>query len=176
MITLRQSWMNILVNDKKRPMTLAINSTMLCSGFTIGPIIVKFIGAGDYLVFVSSSFFALLSCALLFLIRNNQIELTNLKKKLSIWTVIKNNQNMFFSRFLLDFQCAAAIIFTVIYGVKKGLTPENAGILVSAFMGISVLDFLIGFLIRKHPKKSYIDIGFFGCLFVLNYLSFQKNF
>jgi len=165
-ITMRQSWINIILDDKKRALMLALNSTMLCSGFTLGPIIVKFIGAGQYLVFVFSSFFAAISCFSLFLINKYQPKLEKSFLHLPIFTIIKNNSEIFFARFLLDFQCAVAITFTVIYGMKNGFSAENAGILVSAFMGISLFDFIIGFIIKSN-FKNYIRIGFVGCFLMI---------
>ena len=173
-ITLRQSWVNIILNDKKRAMMLAINSTMLCSGFTLGPIIVKFIGAGEYLVFVISSFLAAISCFVLFLVKKNQPKLTGPILQVPIFIIIKNNSEIFLARFLLDFQCAVVMVFTVIYGMEKGFSAENAGILVSAFMGISLFDFIIGFIVNNN-FKDYIRISFIGCLFMILALPLAMN-
>ena len=165
-ITLRQSWMNIILSDNKRAMILALNSTMLCSGFTLGPIIVKFIGAGEYLVFVFSSFFAAVSCLGLLLINKYQPELAKTPSQVPIFTIIKNNSEIFLARFILEFQCAVTVLFTVIYGMENNISAENAGILVSAFMGISLFDFIIGFII-KNNFKDCIRISFIGCLVMI---------
>ena len=47
--------------------------------------------------------------------------------------------------------------------MEKGFSAENAGVLVSAFMGISLFDFIIGFIV-KNNFRDYIWISFIGCL------------
>ncbi|MCE3255805.1 MAG: hypothetical protein K0R25_1299 [Rickettsiaceae bacterium] len=169
-ITLRQSWLNIIVSNGRRSMVLAINSAVLCAGFALGPVLVKIIGAGQYPVFLTSSFLIITSCILLLLAKHDQPVLE--PRKENYLQIIKDNKSGFLARFLLDFQVMAVVLFTVIYGIKNNLSAESAGILVSAFMLIGLFDFLIGPLIKNHDLQKVITIGFLGSLFSILFLPF----
>jgi MFS family permease len=169
-IALRQSWLNIVTTNNHRSMILAMNSTMLCAGFALGPMVVKIFGAGQYLVFVVSAILVLVSCFSLLFIRKHQPELND--EKIDYLQIIKTHRNSFIARFLLDLQCVVIILFTVIYGLKNGLTAENSGILVSAFMLVGLADFFIGWMIKNRELQKYINFGFFGALISMAFLPF----
>jgi len=158
-ITLRSAWINITIKSKIRSMIIAISSTVLCAGFTIGPIIVKFIGAGNYKVFVISSFCTLLSCLVLLPIRKIEPKLIP-HSKLRLAVFIKRNSKIILARFLTDLQCGTIIFFTVIYGMKNGISAENSGLLISIFSAVGMLDFLIGFAVNKNSYQKLILLGF----------------
>ncbi|MES2677331.1 MAG: MFS transporter [Pseudomonadota bacterium] len=158
-ISLRSAWINITIKNKIRAMIIATSSTAVCIGFTIGPIIVKFIGAGDYKVFIISSLFTLLSCLILFPIRQFEPKLIP-HSKLRLIVFIKRNPRIFLARFLTDLQCGTIIFFTVIYGIKSNISAENSGLLISIFSSIGILDFLIGFMINQKSYQKLILWGF----------------
>jgi cyanate permease len=141
---------------------------MLCLGFALGPLLVKIVGAGQYWLFVISAFLVLLSCFLLLFIRHQQPKPD--ENKIDYWQIFKNHKNSFIARFLLDLQGVVIVLFTVIYGVKNGLSAENAGILVSAFMLVGLLDCFIGWLIKNRNLQKYINIGFVGTLIFISLL------
>ncbi len=169
-IALRQSWINIAIDNKHRSMILGLNSTMICAGFAIGPLMVKIIGAGQYQVFIVSSALVISSGLILLLIKNQQPKLN--QKKADYWQIIKKNHKTFLGKFILDLQSAVVTLFTVIYGLKNDLTAENAGILVSVFMLVGLFDFIIGGLIKNKNLPKYINIGFLGSLISISLLPF----
>lgn len=169
-IALRQSWLNMVTTNNHRSMILAMSSTMICAGFALGPIVVKIIGAGQYLLFIISAILILLSCFSLLLIKNHQPKLD--EEKADYWQIIKTHKNSFIARFLLDLQIIVIILFTVIYGLKNGLSAENSGILVSAFMLVGLADFFIGWMIKNKELQKYINFGFFGALISFLFLPF----
>jgi MFS family permease len=169
-ITLRQAWLNMITTNNHRSMILALSSTMLCAGFALGPILVKIVGAGQYLLFVVAAILALASCFSLLIIKNHQPKLND--EKADYWQIIKTHKNSFIARFLLDLQVAVVILFTVIYGLKNGLSAENSGILVSVFMLIGLADFFIGWMIKNKELQKYINLGFFGALISMAFLPF----
>jgi MFS family permease len=170
--TLRYSWANNLLFDKSRAKILGIFSSVMCLGLTLGPIIVKFIGAGNYLNFVISSFCISLSCLILLLIKAQQPKIDKPLFENKILQIIKKDYRIFFARFLLDFHSIILVIFTVIYGMSNNFSAEDAGLLVSAFMGIGLFDFIIGFLINPKFYNRYFNIGFSGCLISIIALHF----
>lgn len=167
-IALRQSWLNISTTNNHRSMILAMNSTMLCAGFALGPVLVKIIGAGEYLVFVASAALVLASCLSLLIIKNHQPILN--EERVDYWQIVKNHKNSFIAKFLLDLQSVVIILFTVIYGLENGISAENSGILVSVFMMVGLADFFIGWMINNKDLQKYINIGFFGALVSMSFL------
>lgn len=172
-ITLRQSWLNIVTENRHRSIILALNSTMLCAGFALGPLVVKIIGAGQYLLFVISALLVLVSCFSLIIAKNHQIKFND--DKINYWHIIKTHKISFAARFLLDLQVIVVILFTVIYGLKNGLSAENSGVLVSAFMLVGIFDFIIGWLIRDQNLQKLVNIGFLGTLISISFLPFVIN-
>ena len=67
-------------------------------------------------------------------------------------------------------QAIVIILFTVIYGIKNGLSAENSGILVSAFMLVGLADLLIGWMINNKELQKYINFGFLGALSTISFL------
>ncbi len=167
-IALRQSWINISTSNNRRSVILALNSTMICAGFALGPVLVKIIGAGEYVVFVISAILVFISCFSLLLIKKHQPQLDT--KKTYYLQIIKTHKNSFIAKFLLDLQAIVIILFTVIYGIKNGLSAENSGILVSAFMLVGLADLLIGWMINNKELQKYINFGFLGALSTISFL------
>jgi MFS family permease len=174
-IALRQSWINIATKNHNRSMVMALNSTALCAGFALGPIAVKLIGAGQYLVFITSAILILFSCLSLLLVKNHQPKLDD--EKIDYWRIFKAHKNSFIARFLLDLQVIVVILFTVIYGIKNGFNAEDSGLLVSVFMLTGLADFLIGWMIKNKDLQKYINFGFFGALISMVFLPWiSKNY
>jgi MFS family permease len=158
-VALRSAWINITIKSKIRSMIIAVSSTFLCAGFTIGPIIVKFIGAGNYKAFAISSLCTLLSCLVLLPIRKIEPKLIP-HSKLRLAVFIKRNPKIILARFLTDLQFGTIIFFTVIYGMKNGISAENSGLLISIFSAVGMLDFLIGFMVNRNSYQKLILLGF----------------
>jgi predicted MFS family arabinose efflux permease len=72
---------------------------------------------------------------------------------------------MTIARMMTDLQCGTMMFFTVIYGVKSDLSPEDAGLLISAFSAVGMLDFLFGFIINKESYRKLILGGFIAFIF-----------
>jgi MFS family permease len=169
-ITLCQSWLNMIIDDKQRSMVLALHSTMLCAGFALGPVVVKIIGAGQYLLFVISAILVCCSFLSLLLLKSQQPKLE--EQKIDYLQIIKTHKSSFITRFLLDLQIIVVTMFTVFYGIKNGLTAENAGMLVSVFMVIGLADLLIGWKIKNKNLQKLTNFGFVGLLLAILVLPF----
>ncbi len=169
--TLRSAWLNITIKSKVRSMIIATSSTVLCAGFTIGPIIIKFIGAGNYQAFVISSLCTFLSCLVLLPIRKAEPKSIP-HQKLRLIVFIKRNPKIILARFLTDLQCGTIIFFTVIYGIKNGISAENSGLLISIFSAVGMLDFLIGFIVNHKSYQRLILLGFIAFFVIVIILPF----
>jgi MFS family permease len=157
--TLTNSWINISIRNKIRSMVIAVSSSALCIGLTIGPIIVHFIGAEHYQVFVLSAIFTALGCLILFPIRKTKPKLiVHSRLKLSVF--IKRNPKLIIARLLADLQYGTIMFFTVIYGIKSGMSAEDAGLLISVFASVGIFDFLIGFVVNEKSYQKLTVLGF----------------
>jgi MFS family permease len=171
----RQSWLNMLVKDNQRGVALGVFSMTISAGIAFGPVIVKFSGAENYLSFVISASMVIASFLCLLALKNkNQFQLES--KRISLLLFFKTNPRAFLARFFLDFQSYLLLTFSVIFGVKIGLSNEAAGLLISAYMASGFFDLLVGFLLKKISPYQMINFGFLGCLSCFLAIIFFHNY
>ncbi|MDX2083231.1 MAG: MFS transporter [Rickettsiales bacterium] len=171
----RQSWLNILLKDKQRGVATGIFSMLISAGVALGPVIVSFSGAENYLSFVISAVLTLTSFSVLLLAKttaNPRLE----SERISLTEFFKTNPRIFLSRFFLDFQTCSLVFFSVIFGIKIGLSYELAGLLISAYMASGFFDVVVGFLLKKFNPYQLINLGFIGCLCCFLLIIFIHNY
>ncbi len=172
----RQAWLNSLLTDSQRGVALGIFSMTISAGIAVGPVIVNFSGAENYLSFLISALLAALSFKSLSSIKSSskpQVE----SRRIILKDFFKHNPRCFLARFFLDFQSYFLIIFTVVFGKKIGFTPEKSGLLISAYMASGFFDVFVGFLLKKYNPYKLINIGFLGCLICFLIVSiFYKSY
>jgi MFS family permease len=155
----RQSWFNILLSDEQRGVATGIFSMTISAGIALGPVIVKLTGARDYGSFIVSAILVLSSYLCISKIKNaDSIDLS--AKRIPLIDFFKNNPRCFVARFFLDFQSYMLLVFSVVYGVKIGLSYEAAGLLITAFMVSGFFDVWVGFALKKFSPYKMINIGF----------------
>ena len=171
----RQAWMNMLLTDEQRGIGLGIFSMLISAGVALGPVIVKFSGAQNYLSFVIAAFFTVLS--FLFLLPLGQKPTPQLdSQRIPLIRFFKTNPQIFLARFFLDFQTYVLLTFTVIFGIRIGLSYEIAGLLISAYMASGFFDLIVGFLLKKWNPYQLINFGFLGCLSSFLLIIFFHNY
>jgi MFS family permease len=159
----RQSWLNMLLRNDQRGIVLGIFSMLICAGIALGPVIVKFSGADNYLSFVISATLAALSFFCLKpLNKTPQPKLES--ERIALKEFFKKNPRVFLGRFFLDFQSYFLVAFSVIFGVKTGFSYEASGLLITAYMASGFIDPVVGFLLIKWTPYQLINFGFLGCL------------
>jgi MFS family permease len=171
----RQSWLNMLVENNQRGVALGVFSTMLSAGIALGPVVVKFTGAENYLSFVISALLTLCSFWCLTPLKNKpQAQLE--KQHISIKKFFTKNPPISLARFFLDFQTYFLLTFSVIFGVKIGLSYEAAGLLITAYMASGFCDLFVGFALKKWQPISLINFGFAGSLCCFASMIFIHNY
>ena len=171
----RQAWFSTIVPKDRREIALGVLSMIISAGLALGPVIVKFSGATNYFSFVISSALTLLS----FYCLTSLKKLPQLKiesKKISLRKFFKSNPQIFVARFCLDFQTFLILTFSVIFGIKTGLTAEASGLLITSFMASFIFDVFAGFIIQKHNPYKSLKIGFIGCLACFLSIAIFHNF
>jgi len=171
----RQSWLNILLKDKQRGVATGVFSMLISAGVAVGPVIVSFSGAESYLSFFISASLTLLSFAAILLIKN-KVNPDLHSRRIALSEFFKTNPRIFLARFFLDFQTYTLLIFTVIFGVKIGLSYELAGLLISSYMASGFFDVFVGFLLKKFSPYQLINLGFLGCLCCFLLIMFMRNY
>ncbi len=166
LLVIRGAWINALINDKNRSVILALTTTVFCGGFAFGSLIIKYLGAQNYSSFLLSSSLIAVSILALILIKNTMPKKID-SQRISFREFFKHNPRIALARFLLDFQNSCIVCLTIIFGVKIGLTPENAGLLIAAFMASGFFDLYAGFLVKKYNRYSMIITGFATCFIMI---------
>jgi len=160
----RISWLNILLNNSQRGVGLGIFSMIISAGIALGPIIVSFSKADQFLTFIISASLVILS--LIFLIPLNKLNKPIINsKRIPLKDFFIKNPTCFLTRFFLDFQTYILMTFTVVYGSQIGLSYEKAGLLITAYMASGFFDTIVGFMLKKISPYKLINIGFLGCLY-----------
>lgn len=171
----RQSWLNILLKDEQRGVGLGIFSMLISAGIALGPIIVSFTGAEDYSSFIISA--ALTSLSFFCLLPLHATEHPNLEpRRIPLKEFFKTNPRNFLAQFFLNFQSYVLLTFTVIFGVKIGMTYEVAGLLISAYMTSGFFDLMVGFFLKRWSPYQLINFGFLGCLSIFLLIIFFRDF
>ena len=187
LFVIRQAWINHLVHDKNRSIILALTTTIFCGGFIGGSFVVKYFGALNYTSFLLSSSFIALSILILILIKDTRPKTID-SQRIGFYDFFKHNPRVALAKFLLDLQNFCLITLTVIFGVKIGLSAENAGLLItnetfskqkliaanSTFHSIGAVGSLIGALCGGFFIQVFDFYGFFIAIILANifYLTF----
>lgn len=171
----RQSWLNILLEDHRRGVALGIFSMTISIGVALGPVIVKLTGAENYLSFVVSATLTIASFFCLHHLKHKpQPKLES--DRISLKVFFQTNLRIFLARFFLDFQTYLLLYFTVVFGVRIGLSYEAAGLLISAYMISGFCDIWVGFALKKWNPYQLINFGFLGCLCCFLAIIFFHNY
>ena len=162
-VIIRMSWLNYLVTNEERGVALGIFSALISAGVAVGPVIVSFVGATNYLSFVIAAILVVLSFLSLFTIRHSVMREID-SEPISLIKFYNKNPNSFFSRFFLDFTTYTVVSLAVIFGTLVGFTNENSGLFITAYMASGFFDIFVGFMLKKVAAKKLINIGYLGCL------------
>lgn len=171
----RQSWLNILVEDNQRGIAMGIFSMSISAGIACGPFVVKLFGADNYFTFVASA--ALVVASFFCLKPLKSSAQPNIQgRRIKLYDFFKTNPVVFLGRFFLEFQTYFLLTFSVLFGVKIGLSYEAAGLLISAYMASGFFDVIAGFALKKWSALQLINFGFIGCLCCFLAVIFIHNY
>jgi len=157
----RQAWLNALVAKHKRGIMLGIYSMIGSSGLALGPAIASLIGPDSYSLFIISALLVITSCALLIPLEKEVLPIIS-PKRIALKDFFLKNPRCFLTRFFLDFQSYLLLTFTVVFGVKIGLSYKAAALLITAYMVSGFFDVWVGFLLKKYDPYKLVNFGFLG--------------
>lgn len=171
----RNTIMIDLSPPKIRSIIISIGITLVALGNAFGPILLNLIKTND-------SFYSFLLASILYLI--STIPLLRLKKadsivreqkKVAIWRYIKNSPKIFFAGFTMSYIMASCSTFSIIYGIKIGMTPSEASMLFSSLLFGTIFYTVFGFLCNYFNRRFLIILSAFSSLYVIYLINYYGN-
>ena len=171
----RNTIMIDLSPPKIRSIIISLCITLVAIGNAFGPIVLNLIKTND-------SFYSFLLASALYLI--STIPLLRLKKadsivreqkKIAIWRYIKNSPKIFFSGFTVSFAMASCSAFSIIYGIKIGMTKSDASMLLSSLLFGTIFYTPLGFLCNYLNRRFIIIFSALCSLYVIYLISYYGN-
>ena len=171
----RNTIMIDLSPPKIRSIIISIGITLVALGNAFGPILLNLIKTND-------SFYSFLLASILYLI--STIPLLRLKKadsivreqkKVAIWRYIKNSPKIFFAGFAMSYIMASCSAFSIIYGIKIGMTPSEASMLFSSLLFGTIFYTVFGFLCNYFNRRFLIILSAFSSLYVIYLINYYGN-
>jgi len=169
----RQAWLNALVSKHKRGIMLGIYSMIGSTGLALGPLIASIVGPDHYSLFIISALLVILSFIFLIPLEQKVLPIIT-PKRIPLKDFFLKNPCCFLARFFLDFQTYLLLTFTVVFGVKIGLSYKASALLITAYMVSGFFDVWVGFLLKKYSPYKLINFGFLGsisCFILVIFLS-----
>ncbi len=142
----RNTIMINLAPPHMRAVIISIGTMLVAIGNSLGPVILSIIQTHDHFItFLLASSFYLAS--MLPLSRLKKIDSDNPEeKKLSIWRYIRASPKIMFASFAVNFSTSSATTFSIIYGIKIGMPPNQASLLVSVLLFGTIFSIPVGYL------------------------------
>ncbi|MBM5782133.1 MAG: MFS transporter [Pelagibacterales bacterium] len=129
-----------------RATIISISGMLFSIGNSLGPVFLKITNSSDLLnSHLSACAFLLVSMIPLYRIK--RIEMTVKEdKKIGLWRYIKNSPKIMFAGFCVNYSLSSCTAFIVIYGIKSGMKPTEASLLLSTLLFGAIFSIPIGYL------------------------------
>lgn len=178
-VVIRQAWMNVLISDENRGIGIGLYSMIISIGLGTGPMLVKLLGAENYISFITSAIFIISSFLILDRHAPGHRHLNSAgadkRQSENFLFFLKTNPRCFLARFFFDLQNFCLLSFAVVFGKKIGLSAESAGLLITAFMSSFFADFLVGIILKKHNAYKVLNVGFIGYLIFIAIVGIYRD-
>ena len=169
----RSTIMIDLTPPKMRSIIISLGSTLVAIGNAMGPIILNITKTKDsFYSFLLASILFILSALPLLRIKGADSILRE-QKKIGVWRYIKNSPKIFCSGFTFSFIMSSCSTFSIIYGIKNGMTAEQAPMLLSSLLLGTVFYMPLGFLCNYFNRRFIIILSALSSLYLIHLI---KNF
>lgn len=163
----RSTIMIDLTPPKMRPIIISLGSTLIAVGNAMGPVILNITKTKD-------SFYSFLLTSILFIISalplikvKNADSILREQKKIGVWRYIKNSPKIFFSGFAFSFIMSSCTAFCIIYGIKNGMSKEEAPMLLSALLLGTIFYMPLGFLCNYFNRRFLIILSAISSAYII---------
>lgn len=171
----RNTIMIDLSPPKIRSVAISVGITLVAIGNAFGPIILNLIKTKDsfYSFLLASSLYLISTIPLLRL--KNADSIVREQKKVAIWRYIKNSPKIFFAGFTTSFIMASCSAFSIIYGIKVGMTTSEASMLLSSLLFGTIFYTVFGFLCNYFNRRFLIILSAFCSLYIIYVINFYGD-
>jgi len=151
----RNTLMINLALPTQRAFVIALGSTLVSCGNAFGPILLNFLHLQDnFMSFLLIASIFILSALLLGKIQTSEIKIAE-QKTVSLVKYLIGSPKIMISGFSYSFILTSCTSFAVVYGLKIGMEPKKASLLLSAFLFGTIF---------------YVPIGWFCSMVKLRFL------
>ncbi|MFZ9469490.1 MAG: MFS transporter [Rickettsiales bacterium] len=171
----RNTVMIDLTPPKIRSIVISISMTLVAFGNGIGALLLNFIKTEDkiYSFLLASFLFAISSLPLIRLKKAESI--VREEKNIAIWRYIYNSPKIFFSGFTYSYIIASCTAFCVIYGLKSGMTKNEASMLLSALLFGTVFYIPLGILCNFFNRRFIMIFSAILSLYIIYLINFFSD-
>ncbi len=147
-----------------RVFIISIGSMLLTIGNCLGPILLNFLKTSDgFISFVLASFFYVLSILPLSRLSNVNANLRE-ETKITIWRYITNSPKIMFASFAASYAMSSSSTFLIIYGLRIGMSIEQASLLLSVLLFGTIFSIPIGYLADIFNRRLMMMFSAFCAL------------
>ena len=120
--------------EKLRAFSISLGSCLVAIGNSLGPIIVNYVGSGQTLTtFLIASLIHISSGLIILRLKKINSSLRH-QKKIMPWRYVINSPKIMFSGFSFSFAMSSCSAFAIIYGLRVGMSQEQATLLLSCLL------------------------------------------
>jgi MFS family permease len=129
-----------------RALIISIGTMLVAIGNSLGPITLAITKTGEgFASFIIAAILYLASILPLSRLKKIDSAIRE-EKRISIWRYIKNTPKIMFAGFSTSYAMSSSSAFSIIYGLKIGLVPSEASLLLSVLLFGTILYLPIGYL------------------------------
>lgn len=151
-----ETWMNSIVQERNRGLTMAGYVSSIAAGFALGPLILTLIGTEGAWPFAAVALVTALTALPIALIRKLEPPLA-LKTRGSIYRLMREAPTIFAAVLCIGLVDAAFFTFLPIYGLRVGLDQDTAITLLSVvFAGNLMLQVPLGWLADRVNRRGLL--------------------
>jgi MFS family permease len=163
-----------LTPPKLRSIVISIGLTLIPLGSGLSPLILNLVNTNDSILsfVLASAFFLLSYLPIRYLKKVDSIIREN--KNFAIWKYIKNSPKIFASCFTASFIMSSIGAFSIIYGLKLGMSQNNASILLTSLLFGTIFNIPIGILCN-YINKRFIILFCAICALIIVLILYKFN-
>lgn len=171
----RNTLMINLAEPKKRAFIIALGSTLASCGNALGPVLLNFFNWQDnFFTFLCIAGIFLASAFILSKVQTEEISIAE-QKNVSLWKYLIYSPKIMISGFSYSFILTSCMSFAVIYGLKIGMEPHKASLLLSAFLFGNICYVPISWFCSVIKLKLLMIIGAIFSLLCIVYIFIFLN-
>ena len=130
-----------------RATVISCSGMLFSIGNSLGPVFLNIIGDKDNINnHLLACLFLLVSMIPLYRIKKNEKNVVKEDKKIGLWRYIKNSPKIMFAGFCVNYALSSCSTFIIIFGIKSGMKPSEASMLLSMLLFGAIFSIPLGYL------------------------------